>query len=72
LGIAFSVVTTRGGELGELWSAGTFEWGGYFNTQYFADPKEKMIGILMKQTQGNVSDNTAWKFRNLIFQSIDD
>lgn len=72
LGIAFSVVTTRGGELGELWSAGSFEWGGYFNTQYFADPKEKMIGILMKQTQGNVSDNTAWKFRNLIFQSIDD
>ncbi len=71
-GIAFSVVTTRGGELGELWSAGTFEWGGYFNTQYFADPKEKIIGILMKQTQGNVTDNTAWKFRNLISQSIDD
>lgn len=71
-GLAFSVVDQKGQGLGDLGSAGTFEWGGYFNTQYFADPKEKIIGILMKQTQGNVSDNTGWKFRQLIGQSLDD
>ncbi|MCX6238553.1 MAG: serine hydrolase [Bacteroidia bacterium] len=71
-GLAFSVITQSGEEKGGLSSAGTFEWGGYFNTQYFADPKEKIIGILMKQTQGNVNDNTSWKFRQLIGQSIDD
>jgi len=71
-GLAFSVITPRGEEMGGLGSAGTFDWGGYFNTQYFADPKEKIIGILMKQTQGKVTDNTAWKFRQLIGQSLDD
>jgi len=71
-GLAFSVVDQKGQGLGDLGSAGTFEWGGYFNTQYFADPKEKIIGILMKQTQGNVNDNTGWKFRQLIGQSLDD
>jgi len=71
-GLAFSVVDQKGQGLGDLGSTGTFEWGGYFNTQYFADPKEKIIGILMKQTQGNVNDNTGWKFRQLIGQSLDD
>lgn len=71
-GLAFSVVDQKGQGMGDLGSAGTFEWGGYFNTQYFADPKEKIIGILMKQTQGNVNDNTGWKFRQLIGSSLDD
>jgi CubicO group peptidase (beta-lactamase class C family) len=71
-GLAFSVLTPKGEARGGLGSQGTFDWGGYFNTQYFADPKEKIIGILMKQTQGNVNDNTGWKFRQLIGQSLDD
>ena len=71
-GLAFSVLTRKGEEKGGLSSEGTFEWGGYFNTQYFADPKEKVIGILMKQTQGPVNDQTGWKFRQLVGQSIDD
>ncbi|HEY3369916.1 MAG TPA: serine hydrolase domain-containing protein [Prolixibacteraceae bacterium] len=71
-GLAFSVLTQKGEEKGGLGSKGTFEWGGYFNTQYFADPKEKVIGILMKQTQGPVSDETGWKFKQLVGQSIDD
>ena len=71
-GLAFSVLTRKGEEKGGQSSEGTFDWGGYFNTQYFADPKEKVIGILMKQTQGPVNDETGWKFRQLIGQSIDD
>ena len=71
-GLAFSVISSKGEDKGENSSAGTFEWGGYFNTQYFADPKEKVIGILMKQTQGPVTDNTGWKFRQLVSQSLDD
>jgi CubicO group peptidase (beta-lactamase class C family) len=71
-GLAFSVVTPEGQTKGGIGSAGTFDWGGYFNTQYFADPREKIIGILMKQTQGRVSDDTGWKFRQLVGQSVDD
>ena len=57
---------------GGLGSTGTFNWGGYFNTQYFADPQENIIGIIMKQTQGPVNDETGWKFRQMIYQTIDD
>jgi CubicO group peptidase (beta-lactamase class C family) len=70
-GLAFSVVTQAGQNKGGNGSVGTFDWGGYFNTQYFADSKEKMIGIIMKQTQGSVKDETGWKFRQLVFQTID-
>jgi CubicO group peptidase (beta-lactamase class C family) len=71
-GLAFGVVDEKGQALGGQGSVGTFDWGGYFNTQYFADPKEKIIGILMKQTQGLVSDDTGWKFRLLVGQAVDD
>jgi len=71
-GLAFSVVTRKGEEKGGMSSEGTFEWSGYFNTQYYADPKEKVIGILFKQTQGPVNDETSWKFRQMVGQSIDD
>ena len=71
-GLAFGVVTPSGQDKGGLGSSGTFDWGGYFNTQYFADPQEGIIGIIMKQTQGKINDDTGWKFRQMVFQTIDD
>lgn len=71
-GLAFGVTTEEGQVKGGNGSKGTFDWGGYFNTQYFADPKEKIIGLIFKQTQGPVNDITGWKFRQLVFQTIDD
>ncbi|MCW5559913.1 MAG: serine hydrolase, partial [Verrucomicrobiae bacterium] len=70
-GLAFGVITDKGQARGGEGSSGTFDWGGYFNTQYFADPKEQLIGILMKQTQGG-DDDTGWRFRLLVGQSVDD
>ncbi|MEX2591226.1 MAG: serine hydrolase domain-containing protein [Anditalea sp.] len=71
-GLAFGVLTEAGQDRGGMGSAGTFDWGGYFNTQYFADPKEKIIGIIMKQTQGPTSDQTGWKFRQIVGAMVDD
>jgi CubicO group peptidase (beta-lactamase class C family) len=70
-GLAFSVLTKRGQDKGGRGSTGTFTWGGYFNTIYFADPRENTIGILMKQTQDAVYDDTEWKFRILVGQAIE-
>jgi len=71
-GLAFGVLDENGAGMGGSGSIGTFQWGGYFNTQYFADPVENVIGILMKQTQDTWSDETGWKFRLLVGQAIDD
>jgi CubicO group peptidase (beta-lactamase class C family) len=71
-GLAFGVVHPEGLAFGGQGGEGTFDWGGYFNTQYFADPGENLIGILMKQTQNTTEDETGWKFRQMVFAAIDD
>jgi CubicO group peptidase (beta-lactamase class C family) len=71
-GLAFGVLDQKGAAIGGRGSVGTFEWGGYFNTQYFADPVENVIGILMKQTQDAWTDETGGKFSQLVGQAIDD
>jgi CubicO group peptidase (beta-lactamase class C family) len=71
-GLAFAVLSQAGQDKGGKGSIGSFDWGGYFNTQYFADPREQVIGVLIKQTQGTTSDETGDLFRQLVFQSIDD
>jgi len=71
-GLAFGIVKPKGIATGGLGSLGTFDWGGYFNTQYFADPKEGTIGILMKQTQETKLHDTSWQFRQLVGQAVSD
>ncbi len=71
-GLAFSLVTPQGVEKGGIGSLGTFFGGGYFNSRYFADPKEKTIGIILRQTQGSVPKDTDWQFFQLAGQAIDD
>jgi CubicO group peptidase (beta-lactamase class C family) len=71
-GLVFAVNTQEGQDSHGSYSAGTFHWNGAFNTQYFADPKEKTIGILMKQTFGDVYETTYWKFLISVRQAIDD
>ncbi|WP_304236903.1 serine hydrolase [Jiulongibacter sediminis] len=71
-GLGYEVLNSHGAAMGGLGSEGTFRWGGYFNTQYFADPKENVIGIIMKQTQRVGGDYTGDMFRQLVFQTIDD
>jgi CubicO group peptidase (beta-lactamase class C family) len=71
-GLAFGVLTERGAAKGGRLSQGTFSWEGYFNTSYFADPKEKVIGLLFKQTMNQRGDQSEWKFRLLVGQAVND
>lgn len=71
-GLGFAILSERGATKGGQGSIGSFDWGGYFNTSYFADPKENIIGIIMKQTQRVANDYTSGTFRQLVFQAIDD
>lgn len=71
-GLAFGVLDQKGQDKGGEGSMGTFQWGGYFNTMYYADPQEGLIGILMKQTMDTEVDHSGWKFRQITGQAIDD
>jgi CubicO group peptidase (beta-lactamase class C family) len=53
-------------------SLGSFSWGGAFNTHYWADPKEKLIGLIFT----NIYQSSHWdigdKFKTLTYQSFAD
>ena len=70
IGLAFGLVTQDDQKIGGVGSVGTLTWGGYFNTFYFADPVENVIGILFKQTQETDHENSNHEFKSLVFQSL--
>lgn len=48
--LGFGVISSLGEEKGNGFK-GRFSWSGYFNTNYWADPKTGTIMVLMKQTR---------------------
>ena len=70
IGLAFGLVSEKDQVLGGQGSIGTLTWGGYFNTFYFADPVENIIGIIFKQTREIEEENTSIEFKTLVFQSL--
>ena len=71
-GLGFSVLNADGVAHGGLGGLNTFSGGGYFNTKFFADPNEQLLGMIFKQTRGQKGDQTTDKFMQLTFAAIDD
>jgi len=70
-GLGFGLITEKGsGELPN--NANTFEWGGYFSTTYWADPKEKIVALIMTQIVPNSHGDLSDKFKVLVYQAIND
>ena len=51
-------------------SAGTYDWGGYYGTTYWVDPKEGVIGLIMTQKVPNSYGDLGEKFKVLVYQAI--
>jgi CubicO group peptidase (beta-lactamase class C family) len=55
-----------------LGSSGTFGWGGAANTNFWIDPKEEIIGILMLQYMPSETYPVVADFRTLAYQALVD
>jgi len=55
-----------------LGSAGNYGWGGAANTNFWIDPKENLIGILMLQYMPIDTYPVVTDFRNLVYQALVD
>lgn len=69
-GLGFGLETPKNDHVSVL-SVGSFLWGGAFATNYWADPKEKLIGVIFTNiyyNQFSLDD----KFKVLTYQSITD
>jgi CubicO group peptidase (beta-lactamase class C family) len=51
---------------------GSFAWGGFFGTTYWADPKEKMVCLLFLQQFPLSHGDAESKFKALVYASLDD
>ena len=69
-GLGFEI-TTDAGETVLGVSEGSFAWGGFWGTTYWADPDEKLVCLLFCQqwplTHGEISD----KFRVLVYSALE-
>lgn len=68
-GLGFEINTLKGSAQFPM-SEGSFSWGGYFSTTYWADPTEKIVGQIMTQVTPNSHGELANKFKVLIYQSL--
>ncbi len=70
-GLGFEITTEFGqAELGI--SEGSFAWGGYFGTTYWADPKEKLVCLVFMQQSPLSHSEIQNKFKALVYQALDD
>ena len=67
-GLGFAI-RGRPGADGEIGSEGAYYWSGFFNTTFWVDPAEELIGILMTQIFPSASDIQE-RFRIMAYQAI--
>ena len=67
--LGFSVTSAKSAER-NLRSAGSFSWGGYYGTNYWADPKENLIVLIMTQHTPNSHEDLKSKIENIIYGSL--
>ena len=70
-GYGFGVLTQRG-HAADVASVGTYSWGGVFNTYFWVDPQEELIGVLMTQVYPYNHLDVRSEFKRLAYEAIDD
>ncbi|MDH4057942.1 MAG: beta-lactamase family protein [Cyclobacteriaceae bacterium] len=70
-GLGFGLETANN-DYKSVVSIGSFNWAGAFNTHYWADPKEKIIGIIFT----NIYETPYWsigdQFKVMTYQAVND
>lgn len=69
-GLGFGITSARSAARHPR-SEGSFAWGGYYGTTYWADPKERMVCLIMTQHTPNSHGDLVAKFEALVYSSLD-
>jgi CubicO group peptidase (beta-lactamase class C family) len=68
-GLGFEIVTDKGAARRSR-NKGSFAWGGFFGTTYWADPKEKLVCLIMTQQTPNSHGDLADRFMTMVYSSL--
>ena len=67
--LGFALTSKKSANL-KMLNEGSFAWGGYYGTTYWADPKEKLICVIMTQQNPNSHYDYVDKITNIIYGSL--
>ncbi len=68
-GLGFEVVSDKGSARSPR-NKGTFAWGGFWGTTYWADPKAHLVCLIMTQQVPNSHGDLSAKFENMVYSSL--
>ena len=68
-GLGFDIVSEKGAARGPK-NKGSFAWGGFFGSAYWADPKEHLIGIIFTQQTPDSHADVMERFQNMVYASL--
>ena len=68
-GLGFRITSKKSADQ-NMFSEGTYSWGGYYGTSYYVDPKEKLIILIMTQHTPNSHGDFNQKVENIIYSSL--
>jgi CubicO group peptidase (beta-lactamase class C family) len=68
-GLGFEITSEQSAARG-VRNVGSFSWGGYFGTTYWADPKARLVCLVMTQQSPNSHGDMEGKVEQAIYQSF--
>ena len=68
-GLGFAITSEKSAAKGPR-NAGSFAWGGYYGTTYWADPKAHLVCLFMTQQNPNTHGDVEAKFESLVYSSL--
>jgi len=69
MGLGFGITSEKSAAK-EPRNAGSFSWGGYYGTTYWADPKAKLVCLFMTQQNPNSHGDVEAKFEAMVYSSL--
>jgi CubicO group peptidase (beta-lactamase class C family) len=68
-GLGFGITSAQSAAR-EVRNEGSFSWGGYFGTTYWADPKQRLVGLVMTQQTPNSHGDFEHRLEQIIYSSF--
>ena len=69
MGLGFGITSERSAARGPR-NAGSFAWGGYYGTTFWADPKARLVCLFMTQQNPNSHGDVEAKFESILYSSL--
>jgi CubicO group peptidase (beta-lactamase class C family) len=51
-------------------AVGSYSWGGFYNTGFWVDPKNKLVGVLMTQLYPSDQPGLQGEFKKLAYAAL--